>query len=64
MWGDLQWHVGVDPAAAETQVRGENLLIRIATAWGEPARDALVGSCVGCRVACLAWGRWDGGFKL
>jgi len=22
LWGDPQWHVGVDPASAEAQVRG------------------------------------------
>src|SRR5690554_4705666 len=72
-WGDLQGHAGVDPASAETQVRGSQVV--------RPARYGLGGTCmsmrgarperkrtaraksVGCSVACLERSLWESGYR-
>jgi len=53
-WGDLQWHVGVDPAPVETQVRGEpSRLTAPAANYGLGLNLHVVNAA--CSVACLEW---------
>ncbi len=40
MWGDPQWHVGVDPASAEAQVRGWFYGLGVTCMRYRPAKSA------------------------